>query len=873
MAGELRVQAGWALWGKEPGSRADYSVLACSPDPFSRAEFGTIITRFAAGNPDTRAAGPGELPWVTVSWVGVDASLHIGIGVTDKTGQVDGVGRPITQTSYFCLPYRELAAAGVSYSALCDAVTQVRLAPENGGPITLRVPVTTMEETAQRVEKLGDRIVSAAAALLLRGPVSVVEAEGSTLRQRLDFIDAVASLLPYGLRAKFAAATWSDSGTRHRLRLAFASRPRDDAAVVPWRHLGEVPGGDSIARAYFEQLRQLRSGGAAHGKKFDLGMIVTHLAERTEPLKFEHPQEALSILREIDLPDRVLQAVRDRTAVDLTELRQVTRPGLLTQMLPDQRNDLLIALSGMGSAGDWPTLGPWLGQLRDLRMTCHILTQFGGRVLWTAEPDDDVLRDCLAVATKEGIDDDVLAGLILPPEQAMSRPENARHAVSLLAGRVLAPGPGAAEYQRTRDALARTPSAAAEYLAALAMSGHGAEEFLNWLAPGLPPDMTRFFRIALGAGVGEVAERDIDRVADLGHGCVRALLAVGSGSGRLNHMLPGFTGWLASRGELQPGERRYWSEHLRALSPGTPGLRAWLDTALLIIGAAPTALPPLAGTPESATYITTMTAVWKRLKEDYALFSADRCVQALARYLEAQEWAPRKAQAAAVADLTGRLLGYDREHRLAGAVGSALAAVPAAKRWDFARDWLARIRQDNPEAVRDGLLVALETAEPGTDPGQLAGQCLRAHREGITPGEAYQKLAKSGALDSAEAAVGTLTALRKEFKRSGVELTEAGGWLTLLVRRLVSGAFSEPVGQDFRELMSRTLRAEIRLQITLLAELAEGDRDGHYEITDEERDDLAQFRDDFETIHKKSRKRISLWRRNPNAAPADEESG
>ena len=869
MAGELTARAGWALWGKEPGSRADYSVLACSPEPFSQADFGTIITRFTPGTPDTRAAGAGELPWVTVSWVGVDPGLHIGISITDKTGQVDAVGRPITQTSYFCVPYRALAETGVSYSALYDAVAEVRLRPENRGLIPLTVPVADPEEAARRVEDLGDRMVSAAAALVLCGPVSVVEAEGSTLRQRLEFIDAVASLLPYGFRGKLAAATWSDSGTRHRLRLAFASRPRDDAAVVSWRHPGDVPAGDKVARAYYEQLRQLRSGSAAHGKKFDLATVVAHLAARTEPKKFEHPQEALAILREIDLPDRVLQAVRDHAEVDLTELRQVTRPGLLAQMPADQREDLLTALSGMGSAEDWPAISPWLGQLQDHGTLCRVLGQLGWRVLWTAEPDDDILRDCLAVATKCGIDDDVLARLVLPPKQAVSPSAGVRYSASLLAGRVLAGGSGGEEYPATRDALARTPLAAAEYLAALAGSGRGAGELLDWLAPRMSSDVTRSFRIALGVSAGDVAERDVDRLAGLGPGCVRALLAVGSGSGRLDQLLPGFTGWLASRGELEPDERRYWSEHLRALSPGTPQLRACLDTALLSIGAAPTALPPPAGPPDSAAYITAMTGIWAKLSRDHALFSGERCVRALARYLGGQDWAARKAQAAAVTDLTGRLLGYDRQDVLAGAVGSALAAAPAAKRWDFARDWLARVRKDNPEAVRNGLLTELETAEPGTEPGQLAGLCLRAHREGITADQACRRLAKSGALEPAETAIVTLNALRREFGLAGVEDPETDQWLDSLVRRLAHG---ETVGQDFRERMSPRLRAEIRLQMVLFTTLVEAERDGYYEITEEEREELAEFRDALETIDKKSRKR-SLWPWSGNAAPAAQDHG
>ena len=871
MADQVTVPAGWALWGKEPGSRSDYAVLACSTEPFSRADFGTIITRFAAGTPDARTTGPGELPWMTVSWVGVDASLQIGIGVTADTGQVDGVGRPIIQTSYFCVPYRELAVAGISYAALYNAVRQVRLPPDNDTPVVLTLPVTTAEEAAQHVEGFG--LASSAAALMLRGPVSVVEAEGSTLRQRLEFIDAVASLLPYGYRAKFSAATWSDSGTRHRLRLAFAARPRDDATVVSWRYPGEMTGGNHTARAYYEQLRQLRTGSAAHGKKFDLSAVVAHLAARTEPQKFETPQEALAILRLIDLPERVLRAVRDGTEVDLAELRQVVRPGPLGQLLPDEREDLLTALGERGSAGDWPVLRPWLDELEDLRRLCRVLAQFGWRVLWASEPDEAVLRDCLAMAKARAVDDEVLAEMVTPPEQGPSSPESMQYAAGRLLGTVLAGGSGSDAYTATREALARNPPVVAEYVIALASIGRGGPEFLNWLAPRLTANVVRLFRIALGVSPGELTVRDADKLAGLSTGCLRALLAVGSSRQRLDYLLPGFTGWLASRGELEPGERRYWREYLRSLSVGSARLRAWLDTALLTVGAAPTALPPAAGTQDSTPYIAEMTEIWHQLSREHALFRGERCVRPLARYLEGQDWASRKSQAAAVTDLTGRLLRYDLEHVLAGAVGSALRAVPAAKRWDFAQDWLTLVRQDDPEAVRTGLLTALRTAEPGTEPDQLAGLCLRAHREGIPADQAFQRLAKSGALDSGEAAAAMLAALRQEFDGSGIGITERDKWLISLVREIVSGPSSDSAGRDFRELVSRKVRREIELQVNLLASLTEATRDGHFELTDAERDDVARYKEVFEVIHKKSRKLPSLWKWATSVVPTAQEPG
>jgi len=58
----------------------------------------------------------------------------------------------------------------------------------------------------------------------------------------------------------------------------------------------------------------------------------------------------------------------------------------------------------------------------------------------------------------------------------------------------------------------------------------------------------------------------------------------------------------------------------------------------------------------------------------------------------------------------------------------------------------------------------------------------------------------------------------------------------------------------------------------LFTTLVEAERDGYYEITEEEREELAEFRDALETIDKKSRKR-SLWPWSGNAAPAAQDHG
>jgi hypothetical protein len=855
MADELLIPAGWAVWSKPAGTREDYSVLACS-GTFSKADFGTIITRFAAGTPDTRVTqGPAALPWVTVSWVGVDDGLNLGIAVTDNTGQVDGVGRPITRTSYCCLPYDQLKSSAVSYTALYRAVEQAPHFPDDGQPLSLAVPRLTDKDLWGAVERreIGEQAVGSAAALLLNGPVTVVQAEGSTLDDRLLFIDAVASLLPYGLRARFAAATWSDSGVRHRLRLAFAARPREDAAVVAWRHGGDVPAGDSAGRRYFDQFMQLR-GRRGPGTVFAIHTMVSAMARETEAQRFEQP-DAVQILRGVDLPQRVLRQVRDRVPYDLAELRLVLTSGRLTE-LESGRAVLLEALSEKAEPEDWPTLTRWLDEAReDPEALGRILVKAGRRMLWAAEPAEDLVRECLRLAAEDGIEDGVLAGLLQLPAPPPARYDaSVQMAAAQLARAVFTDGTGRERHPLTRERLTNSPVAAAEMMAALARSGRGAD-LLRWLGPQSPPPLVRLFEFALEGRRGKAAEEDIAQLARLGDDCVSAVLRAASETGRLGSVLPACTSWLAARGDLSEDARRYWGKHLRDLVPGDPQLRAYLDTALLTAGASPTALPPPAGHPDFPGYAVQLAAIWKKLTSTHAAFSGERCVRALADYLNGQHWMVSEQQATAVADLAARLAGYDAEHILTGTVASALAATPAAEHWDYPQKWLAWARRHDPAFVQEGLLASLASQRAGTDPGQLAGLCLRACREGIEPDAAYYQLAQSGAVDSAEMAIGMLACLRREFDQAGVEPKMTAQWEQRLARMLARGDFA----QDLRERMVWKMSQHFQLLAIFVTE----GHDGQYELTDDERDELGKISGALESLVKKSRKRSavsSLWR-------------
>ena len=856
MPGELTVPVGWALWSKPAGTRQDYSVVACSSEPFSSADFAAIITRFAVGTPDTTASGTDALPWTTVSWVGVDAALHLGIAITDKTGQVDGVGRPITQTSYYCVPYDRLAEAAekykapVSYAALCEAAASQPLHPRDGGPIQLAIRPPSADLMADMVRRFGEQAVAATAALLLTGPVGVVAAEGSTPRERLDYIDAVACLLPFGYRTKFSAATWSESGTKHRVRLTFGGYPREDAATIAWRRGAESSALQGLARIYFEQLRRLSAGSSG---SLAAREVIAHLAADIRPRRFEQPQDALDSLNRFDQPFRLVRAVRDRSGISLAELRQVFSLGRVKELPAETDVAVLLAeLAGRGEPEDWPDVRRGLAGLGSAQDRARILTAFGRRMIWMARPDTGRALDCVRFAAELGVEDGVLAELIRPPDGVAGHPAGAQAAADLLLHTVLAASPPPREYPRTLELLADDLVAVAEYVAALSRTGR-ASSLLRLLDPAGTSRLGRAFRVALGLDEGTVDSSGVTELSGYSVDCVRALLQAASQAGRLDAVLPGLTRWLAARGELDQGERRYWAEHLARLDPRTPRSQAWLDTSLLIIGAAPSALPP-AHQSTGTGYSTDLAGIWSGLSKDYSLFSAERCAHGLARYLGGQPWAQTRQQAQAVTELTGLLRGFDPRDVLVSVVASALAATPAARQWDFARDWLAWAMANDPAAVRERLLDSLATAPPGAEPGYLAGLCVRACREGIDPDTALRRLARAEALTGASQASQVLMTLRQAFCDAEIDGDTTQQWQFRLCELLAGGEFGVPLALELRELASDRTRREIWLNLRLLAIFAADGGDRQHEWTEPERKDLAQIADEIEAMLKKSRK-------------------
>jgi hypothetical protein len=220
----------WALHGKA-GGPAESRVLACSTGDLAMVNFADAISRFQLGAVEA-------LPQVSVSYLrpagagGNYLALAVHKAAGEGQAALDEDGRPISYTHYFCVPYAPLAAAGITYQAMYEALGDLRLPPANGPGLQVSFagvpyPPTVIDPVAMRV-----------AAMLLTGrSVCVLRAQSVPLAGRLGFIDTVMALLPYGFRARMTAATWTRATYRdHHFRLFFSSAPRSGRPdhVVSW---------------------------------------------------------------------------------------------------------------------------------------------------------------------------------------------------------------------------------------------------------------------------------------------------------------------------------------------------------------------------------------------------------------------------------------------------------------------------------------------------------------------------------------------------------------------------------------------------------------------------------------------------------------
>ncbi len=254
---QLNVQAEWALKGKEP-TDAGYRLLNSSRQVLSADNFEQALERYSPGTLET-------LPQVTVSWL-EDKSGHrdhpsgapvgrsyVAVAIHDQSppGVVDAAGREFVMTSYYCVDYRSLRERNVSYMSMYEGFKDVGLYGRPHGYIKTGLGAT------QPMPPEYTLTFQAAGLLLTDKPVCILGADDAPIEQRLTFIDEVASLLPYGMRSRLSASTWTSSTyKKHNFRLFFSSVERDADDFHLFWGASLVSTGLAIADTYIGWLSQ-----------------------------------------------------------------------------------------------------------------------------------------------------------------------------------------------------------------------------------------------------------------------------------------------------------------------------------------------------------------------------------------------------------------------------------------------------------------------------------------------------------------------------------------------------------------------------------------------------------------------------------------
>ncbi|MEU9166301.1 hypothetical protein AB0D34_00555 [Streptomyces sp. NPDC048420] len=297
------LTADWAVLGKRPGQVMGYQVLDGSL-PRDRAE--SYLWGASTGTPESRDPAA-ALPWrVFFGSTSTDATPVCATVETTWDGSRDGTGAPSYAWRLFLLDWPQAGAARLTWSALDEAV------PRDEGPLPARaVPLPPSrppgEQLAVRIDELGFAWAAGVAALLLDDRrVALVPQPGAALpdvTERVRALDAVCALLPYGCRAWLSAATWTGRA-EHDLRLVFTAAARSGQTEVRLgAGLPPEPRGE-VARAYLTELLRL------HAKQHTTADLVQHLLASTDVLPRQNSAEALRVLREADLLDSVVEAVR-----------------------------------------------------------------------------------------------------------------------------------------------------------------------------------------------------------------------------------------------------------------------------------------------------------------------------------------------------------------------------------------------------------------------------------------------------------------------------------------------------------------------------------------------------------------------------------
>lgn len=597
----MKVWAEFAVKSKYPGDVQDYRVLVWSKGRLGVEDFERFYKELTVGTmpSDGQLAGECPPPWVTVGTTNIQGCRYVVIIRQEWTGQADGRGhRPIAAMSCLCIPYQDLAEnqAGLLdvYRKMPPYQTLLQRNPASEQLCLSLAPTPGLSERlAHLVDEVGYDFVAAVAALLLDTSVALVKGGNWSIEQRLAYLDAIVSLLPYGSRADLSVSTWAQSASMHNIHLSFSDSARSNQKRVVW---GNSPSDEllpaTFAHRYYTMLHALRN-------RYDTIEIIRFLARQDEQHHFQQATAFLRSLQKLDRPYLAWKAVHDNRGSP-ANVRALFQQGELGSLTRDQQRDLLVFLLDTPDRKNlsivdqyWqPGLGPYLYNAAKAKLA--MVTQ----------AQDDILSLLSDLALQKGILTDFLEAILAHAGKlalrSRRRPEVQRAAVYIFQSKMTElQGKGS---QRILPLLTRYPPLLYEFI--LQASRYHEDKFqglLPWLASADADTASRvkIFQIATGSVQEKAPKGMIDQVAAAGHEYVRALFRMADDSQdryKLKRIAPAVTAWLLeNQAQLDRGERHKWQMPLRSLKKvpsASPELRARVDLLHFTLDATPSTTPP-----------------------------------------------------------------------------------------------------------------------------------------------------------------------------------------------------------------------------------------------------------------------------------------
>jgi hypothetical protein len=343
------VEVDWAVRSKQPGRPMSYALLAGSGD---RARAAELIESGVTGTPDGKHHNTvDELPWVSFVADAAEAVAEprLAVVVYAWSEHRDGTGRPIVPARLAAVRWSAAGGTRPGFQSLWWVYRQLAFSTVDGPPaevpdnVPALMPVPSMD-----VDRVAAAICDAEFNWALAVAVALLDGERvvilpppdwhPSLVQRVDTLDAICALLPYGCRAWISAATWARDRSAHDVRLSFARSAREGQWATTY--LGEAPPVQPRHPAAVSYHREML---AVYAEK-TVAEIVHHLASASRPIPEDQPDLAVQHLQELRLEEAEYEEIQAGRGDPVRVHRVLVLRGSWAGMLDERRGAFLLFL-------------------------------------------------------------------------------------------------------------------------------------------------------------------------------------------------------------------------------------------------------------------------------------------------------------------------------------------------------------------------------------------------------------------------------------------------------------------------------------------------------------------------------------------------